>query len=98
MPRVIKPKSHDVVLSDHAWTRYCERAGARPSRSARNKLAMFLKAKLNNELARGLHLDRTGAAWLEIESLIWASARLTDRGWVVTTVVVWGESREEAVG
>lgn len=98
MPRVIKPKSHDVILSEHAWQRYCERANLKPTPARRNKLRAFLHAKLNNAIGVGLHLDRTGAAWIEIEQLMWASARLTDRGWVVTTVVVWGEAREEAAG
>lgn len=98
MPRIIKPKSHDVILTEHAWQRYCERANVRPTTGRKKRLATYLHSKLNSALGVGLHLDRSGAAWIEIEQLLWASARLTDRGWVVTTVMVWGESREEAVG
>jgi len=87
MGRRITYKSHDVILTDHAWKRYCERANVRPTPGRKKRLAALLHVKLNSGLAVGLHIDRTGAAWLEIGPQLWASARLTERGWMVMTVI-----------
>lgn len=94
MPKPMSAKAHRVILTDHAYERFCERCRY----IRRGKLAALLTARLNAELGRGLHLDKTGAGWIEIEQLLWASARLTDRGWVITTVIMWGESRDESCG
>ena len=98
MPRRITHKSHDVYLSDHAWLRYCERTCVRASKSMRNRLTAFLKAQLNESLGTGLHLDKRGDAWLEIGPRLWASARLDNHGWIITTVIVWDESKREVAG
>jgi hypothetical protein len=88
MHKQLKPRAQRVIISDHAWSeRWPERAGIKINKA---KLAKLLRWKLT-EGARGagLYLDATGAAWVEVFSWLWAVARLTDEGWVVTTFVVW---------
>jgi len=92
MPKVNWPKRHKVILSEHAWERFQERAGVEIKRT---KLVCQLSAKLNNALrTSGLHPDKTGGVLLEVTSRLRAVVRITDRGWIVTTFVDW--SKEEA--
>lgn len=83
MPRINRPKAHRVILSNHAWDRFQERGG----RKKRTKLVNLITAKLNESLGPGLVVDRTGAAWVEVKPWLWASLRLTDIGWIVTTII-----------
>jgi len=84
----LQPRHHEVILTDHAWARWQERSGIKIKRS---KLIALLQAKLNNALALGLELDHTGAGWLEITPVLWATVRLGTDGWVVTTFTRWDE-------
>jgi len=91
-PRGMNPRHHEVYLSEHAWERWIERSGIRIKRG---KLIDQLRYKLNAAISTGLPLDDTGAGWLEITPLLWATVRLKDNGWLVTTFTSW-EEREEA--
>lgn len=99
-PRGLQPRHHEVILPDHAWGRYLERAGVdlKPwqEKKVRVKLRQYLTARLNDEIAAGgLILDRTGAAWIEITPVLWATVRLGDGGWVITTFTDWSEKSRE---
>lgn len=75
-----------------------ERAGFKIKRK---KLRAILQAKLTNDAqGTGIYLDKTGAGWVELFPWLWATVRLTDRGWLVMTFEVWDGSykREEATG
>lgn len=89
MPRQqIKPRHQEVSISAHAWDeRWPERVGIPLSRK---HVARKIQARLT-ELARsdGIYLDRTGACWVEVYPWLWATVRLMDRGWMVTTFTVW---------
>lgn len=99
-PRGLHPRHHHVILPDHAWGRYKERCGheikAAQERRLRKGLERYLEYALNNAIAAGLALDHTGAAWLEIEPLLWATVRLGATGWVVSTITDWSEKEKEA--
>ena len=86
--RGLQPRHHEVKLTDHAWSRWQERTGIKIKRG---KLEQLLQAKLNNAIAVGLELDHTGAGWLEITPVVWATVRLGFAGWVVTTITGWRE-------
>ena len=85
----IKPRHHQIILSDHAWQRWQECSGVRLTR---RKLVRLLTVKLNGTLAVGLELDHTGAGWLEVTPWLWATVRLTDAGWMAMTFISWDES------
>lgn len=88
MPKALKPRRQEVMIIDHAWLdRWPERAGIRVSRK---KIMGRLRSRLT-DMARseGIHLDPTGAGWVEVYPWLWATVRLTERGWLVMTFTVW---------
>ncbi|MEG6615369.1 hypothetical protein V6C27_02850 [Peptococcaceae bacterium 1198_IL3148] len=91
---VVKTRCHRVIITDHAWQRWQERAGIKIKR---DKLTKLLTAKLNTALAVGLKIDHTGAGWLMLDQWLWANVRVTDRGWVVTTFINWRNETMEWV-
>lgn len=80
----LERKPHRLVVSDHAWDRLVERSNIRGKRS---KTQHYLQCLLNQQLQKGLRLDKTGAAWLEVDPELWATVRLEDNAWVVTTIM-----------
>jgi len=86
--RGMQPRHFEVIMREHAWERYQERGGPTTTRI---KLRRHLVWLLNEALDAGLHLDHTGAGWLEITPVLWATVRLTDRAWVVETITRWDE-------
>lgn len=80
----LERKPHRLIVSNHAWDRLAERSAIH---SRRSKMQYYLQCKLNQQLQRGLRLDKTGAAWIEIDPELWASVRLDNDAWVVTTVI-----------
>lgn len=86
--RGMKPRHFEIIFRPHAWERYVLRNGPK---TTQKKLKRHLVYLLNEALDAGLHLDRTGAGWLEITPVLWATVRLTDRAWVVETITRWDE-------
>jgi len=92
MARGIRARHQDVVISDHAWQRWTERAGVKIKRK---KLAGNIRRKLTTAVqGTGMYLDKTGAGWLEIHPWLWAAVRLTNHGWLVTTFINWKHKKE----
>ena len=88
MPKQLQPRHQEVYISSHAWDeRWPERVGIKLSHK---KLVRKLKGRLT-ALAQsdGIHLDHTGACWVEVYPWLWATVRLTERGWLVMTFTVW---------
>ncbi|MCG8400086.1 MAG: hypothetical protein MJA84_00650 [Firmicutes bacterium] len=86
MPRVMKPRPHSVVLTEHAWERFQERAGPY-SRMPRRQLKRLLHSKLNNQLASGVYFDNTRAAKIEVLPWLTAVLEVTPSGWQVLTIL-----------
>lgn len=86
--RGMQPRDHEIMLTDHAWKRFKERSD---KQIGRKKLKELLQDKLNAALGRGLSMDDTGAAWLEITPELWATVRLGIAGWVIPTIIRRGE-------
>lgn len=91
-PRGMNPRHHEVILGDHAWGRWLERC--KGIKIKRGNLVSLLRYQLNVAISLGLPLDSTGAGWIEITPEIWATVRLTDLGWKVTTITRWDEKEE----
>lgn len=86
--RGMRPRHFEVIFRPHAWDRYRERNGPK---TTLKKLRRHLVYLLNEALDAGLHLDHTGAGWLEITPVLWATVRLGQTGWVVETFTRWDE-------
>lgn len=98
MPRPLKCRRQNVIISDHAWNdRWMERAGLKLSKK---HVRRIIQAKLTNDArSDGIYLDDTGATWVEVTTWLWAVARHDRKGWVVATFTVWdGSSKRKAVG
>lgn len=78
----MKPRSHDVIISPHAYGRWSERGGPAISRK---KLEGLTKVKVNNALAIGLPIDHTRAGWVEVIPGLWAVVELHSIGFIVKT-------------
>lgn len=85
MPRILKPRYHNITLTDHAWIRFRERAGPY-SRMSRKRLKRLLQTKLNNQLASGVYFNDTKAAELEIFPWLVAIIAIMPNGWQVLTI------------
>lgn len=89
MAKPMRFRQQQVIISEHAWAkRWPERAGIKISKT---RLARMLRRKLTEGArGRGLYPDATGAVWVEVlPPWLWATARLTEQGWVVTTFTTW---------
>ena len=88
-------RGYRVGLTNHAWERYLQRANiGRIGKKNRDRLAAFIGFRLNEYLGLGVHVDPTGAVWVELTPVLWASVRLEACGWIVTSIMDWGEKKE----
>ncbi len=86
MVAILKTRPQDVIISHHAWSeRWPERAGVKMKKG---RLLHMVKSALTNKAkGQGIRLDSTGAGRVEVMPGLYAVVRLTDHGWVVTTVL-----------
>lgn len=85
MPKPVKPRAPTVIISDHAFERWIERAGRPPKK--KTALAALVEAMLYNHLRSGGIETCRLSVELELGGGIWAVLRLGDMGWVCTTVL-----------
>jgi hypothetical protein len=85
MPKPVKPRAPNVIISNHAFERWLERADRRPKKKGR--LAAFIENRLYNDLRSG-GVELSGlSVELDLGGGIRAVLRLGDMGWVCTTVI-----------
>ena len=88
-------RGYRVGLTNHAWERYIQRSNVRRTgKKNRARVAAFIEYRLNDHLGLGVHVDPTGAVWVELTPVLWASVRLEASGWTVTSIMDWGEKKE----
>lgn len=93
MPKPIKPRAPTVLISDHAWKRWMERADRYPKQ--RTALAALFKTMLYNHLRSVGGVETYGlAVSLDMGRGIKAVLRLGENAWICTTVIDTTEPRE----
>ena len=96
MPKPIRPRSPTVIISDHAFERWIERAERRPKR--KSGLAALLEMMLYTLLRAGGVVTVGLAVELDLGGGIRAVLRIGEFGWVCTTVMDVNEPRESEAG
>jgi len=92
MPKPVYPRSPTVIISDHAFERWLERAKRNPKR--KSGLAALVGTLLYNHLRGGGVETDDLAVELELGEGIKAVLRLGENAWVCTTVIDTRETRE----
>jgi hypothetical protein len=88
--RGINYRKYQLTLTEHAWERLLQYSSFRGKRKSAQS---HLERQLNAQMREGMRLDKTGAAWLEVNSELWAVVRLSGGAWVCTTIINYGQDR-----